>query len=133
MAKLPHNGQGRVLRALQSGALSGLRDIQKYVVRLYAEENQMQMFEETKLSEEQVKALRAFHLVLERVGKLLGRIHRMQDKSPRALEEALKAERTILDSRIHETILGLQRVQYLLEQMDVEERAREAEGRQSAD
>ena len=91
------------------------------------------MFEETKLSEEQVKALRAFHLVLERVGKLLGRIHRMQDKSPRALEEALKAERTILDSRIHETILGLQRVQYLLEQMDVEERAREAEGRQSAD
>ena len=127
MSSLSYNGQGRVLVAFQTGKLVSTSDVKALSDRIWAEENQMEIFQETKLTPEQVTHLRTFGKALETVGMLLDRVHRMQDKNPKALAEALAAERSILKVRIDAAVYGLNRVGRLLTEIDVDLRTRDVE------
>ena len=126
MAKISYNGQGRVLRAIGNGRLN-TRDIAMMCGQVWAEENQSEMFSETKLTDEQLKAVRTFSEGFAKVGSLLRRIVKMQEDNPQALAEAFMAEGPMMSVKIGEAIKGLNRVRSMIDRERVGSELKEAE------
>ena len=113
LSKLTHNGQGRVLRAIQMNKLS-TKEIKLLCQRVWAEEKQSEMFTETKLTDEQVRAVRTFGSTFEDIAKALSKIEKMHEDNPQALQQAFSAESSILDHKITEAIKGLNKVRSMV-------------------
>ena len=120
IGQLSNNGQMRVLRAMQLNNL-GIKQTHALCDRINAEESQADMFPETILSEEQVRAVRTFSDAFENVSAVLNRIETMHEKNPQALIQAFAAESTVLNAKIAAAIKGLKRVQGMLVQNEVNE------------
>ena len=126
MAKLTHNGQGRVLRALGIGSLN-TRGIEMMCGRVWAEENQAEMFPETKLTKKQVQAVRTFSEAFDKIVAVLTKITTLEEENPQALAEAFVAEGTVVSLKIGEAVKGLHRVQSMLDRQAVESMLRGVE------
>ena len=120
MAKLSHNGQGLVLKAIVEGSCRTSRDVSVLCERLHAQESQTEMFPETKLTEEQVQTVRTFKKTFERLSLELGRINRMAADNPQAVRQAFAAESTILADQISAAIRELTRVRGMVDAARVE-------------
>ena len=126
MSKISYNGQSRVLRSLRLGSLN-TRDIAMMCDQVWAEENQSEMFPETKLTKEQLKAVRTFSEAFAKIGTVLRQIATMQEDNPQALSEAFVAEGNMMNLKIGEAIKGLNRVQSMIDRERVGSKLKEAE------
>ncbi len=114
LSRLSYNNQGRVLRAIQTNGL-GTKEAEALCQRVLSEERQLDMFPETKLSEDQVRAVHTFTEAFQRICSVLNVIHRMQEEQPEKLSEALQAEGALMEAQVSEAMRGLNRVRMALE------------------
>ena len=109
LGRLNQNNQLKALRMIDQNGLDS-RAAAALCDRLYAEENQVQMFEETKLSSGERRAVRSFSQAFADICKVLSSIEKMRQENPDVLAAALMAEGAVVDSKISEAIRGLNRV-----------------------
>ena len=114
LSKLTPDGQGRALRAINSNHLTyyevlGLRE------RIFAEENQLEMFAESKLSPDQQRAVQTFGEAFKKVGALLVKLQRMEDEHPGQLAKALTAEAGLIEAQVDAAVKGLYRIKKVLQ------------------
>ena len=114
LSRLSYNNQGRVLRAIQTNGL-GTKEAEALCQRVLSEERQLDMFPETKLSEDQVRAVHTFSKAFQQICSVLNVIHRMQEEQPEKLSEALQAEGALMEAQVSEAMRGLNRVRMALE------------------
>ena len=114
LSRLSYNNQGRVLRAIQTNGL-GTKEAEALCQRVLSEERQLDMFPETKLSEDQVRAVHTFTEAFQQICSVLNVIHRMQEEQPEKLSEALRAEGALMEAQVSEAMRGLNRVRMALE------------------
>ena len=114
LSRLSYNNQGRVLRAIHTNGL-GTKEAEALCQRILSEENQLDMFPETKLSEDQVWAVQTFAKAFQQICSVLNKIHRMQEEQPEKLSEALQAEGSLMEAQVREAMRGLNRVRMALE------------------
>ena len=113
LSRLTHAGQGRALRAINSQCLT-YQEVRALCERINAEENQFEMFPETKLSEAQVRAMRTFTAGFSQICSVLNRIERMNEDNPDGLAKAFLAEGGTMEAQINASIRGLNRVKSIL-------------------
>ena len=119
MSKLSHSGQGRVLRVIGNGDVK-TRDVEVMCSRVSSEENQSEMFTGTKVTQEQVRAVRTFSDAFDKIGVVLTKIAKMEEDNPQALAEAFVAEGGVMSLKIGEAVKGLNRVRSMLDRQRVE-------------
>ena len=122
LSRLSHNGQARALRAIQLNGL-GTKEAEALCERLRCEEQQVEMFPETRLSPDQVRTVQDFSKAFQQICATLGRIHRMQEEQPEKLAQALRAEGVRMEAQVNEAIRGLNRVRMALESARVSDLA----------
>ena len=113
MSKLTPDGQLRVLRAMNMNKMDTAQ-VTMLCDRIWSEENQSEMFPETRITAEQVRAVRNFSTAFENIGAELSRIQRMYDDNPQALQQAFAAEAATLDAKIGAAISGLNKVRKMV-------------------
>ena len=113
MAKLSPDGQGRVLRAITSEKLN-TDEVTQFCRHVLAEESQAQMFPETKLSKEQVRAVQTFGQAFAQIGRTLARIQRMEEDQPGLLQKAFEAEAVVVEAQVDVSIQQLSRIKRAL-------------------
>ena len=113
MAKLSPDGQGRVLRAITSENLN-TDEVTQFCRHVLAEESQAQMFPETKLSSEQVRAVQTFGQAFAQIGRTLARIQRMEEDQPGLLQKAFEAEAVVVEAQVDVSIQQLSRIKRAL-------------------
>ena len=93
LAKLTANGQRRFLRVINQEPMT-LQEQIGLVNVIWADENQpdLPLFEETKLTEEQVQASRSFAGMIDRTIGLCMKLEQMEEKAPGTLAAALATE-----------------------------------------
>ena len=114
MSKLSPNGQLRVMRAIASEDLN-TTEVNKLCHRILAEESQAEIFTETKLTEEQKKAVRTFGEAFTRIASTLTQLQKLEEKKPGLLAEALAAESVLVESQVDEAIRGLGKIKSVLQ------------------
>ncbi len=117
IARLTANGQARILRVL------GLKKLDSNAIRalseqIWAEENQAEMFAETKLSSDQIQAVRTFGRAFEDIATLLTRIEKMHEKNPASVRQAFAAESGLAEAKISTAITSLRRVLQMVRNHD---------------
>ena len=113
MAKLSPDGQGRVLRAITSEKLN-TDEVTQFCRHVLAEESQAEMFPETKLSKEQIRAVQTFGQVFAQIGRTLARIQRMEEDQPGLLQKAFEAEAVVVEAQVDVSIQQLSRIKRAL-------------------
>jgi len=83
--------------------------------KIWGEEHQVEMFADARLTDEEQRAARTFADAFSRIGAVLTRLQRMEDKQPGLMAQALAAESTVVESRVDETLRGLYRVKKALQ------------------
>ena len=114
LSSLSHDGQGRVMRAINTERLT-YNEVLALCGKVYAEEHQLDMFPETKLTAEQHRAARTFGEAFHRISSVLLKLHRMEEESPGLLAKALAAESGPVEVQLSEAIKGLQRVKRVIQ------------------
>ena len=113
MSKLSPDGQGRVLRAITSEKLN-TDEVTQFCRHVLAEESQAEMFPETKLSKEQVRAVQTFGQAFAQIGRTLARIQRMEEDQPGLLQKAFEAEAVVVEAQVDVSIQQLSRIKRAL-------------------
>ena len=113
MAKLSPDGQGRVLRAI-TGEKLNTDEVTQFCRHVLAEESQAQMFPETKLSKEQIRAVQTFGQAFAQIGRTLSRIQRMEEDQPGLLQKAFEAEAVVVEAQVDVSIQQLARIKRAL-------------------
>jgi ParB family chromosome partitioning protein len=114
LSKLSPNGQGRALRVITSEKLS-YNEVLALCQKIWGEEHQVEMFADTRLTDDEQRAARTFADAFSRIGSVLTRLQRMEDKQPGLMAQALAAECTVVESQVDETLRGLYRVKKALQ------------------
>lgn len=114
LSKLSPSNQSRAIRKVVNEGL-GYFEVNKLCQVLYAEEMQIDMFPETKLSETQARAVKTFTAGFLQICSVLNRIERMNEENPNGLAEAFLAEGATMEAQINASIKGLTRVKSILE------------------
>ena len=96
LTKLSHQGQLRFLREIQGKRLSPQEQI-GLVEALEAEEKQIEMFPETKLSEEERGAVQGFEAVLDRALQAAAKLERLEEGT---LGAALSTELDVASEKV---------------------------------
>ena len=120
LSKLSYDGQNRALRAINSEKLT-YNEVLGLCAKIHAEENQLDMFPETKLTAEQQRAARTFGDAFHRISSVLLKLHRMEEESPGLLAKALAAESGPVEVQLSEAIKGLNRVRKAIQTQRVQE------------
>ena len=113
MSKLSPDGQGRVLRAITSEKLN-TDEVTQFCRHVLAEESQAEMFPETKLSKEQIRAVQTFGQAFAQIGRTLARIQRMEEDQPGLLQKAFEAEAVVVEAQVDVSIQQLSRIKRAL-------------------
>ena len=113
IAKLSPDGQGRVLRAITSENLN-TDEVTQFCRHVLAEESQAEMFPETKLSKEQIRAVQTFGQAFAQIGRTLARIQRMEEDQPGLLQKAFEAEAVVVEAQVDVSIQQLSRIKRAL-------------------
>ena len=99
MGKLSEEGQKSVLRALVNNHLTSSESV-KLAQQIYAAENAMTMFDEVKLSDEEVTVRRKAKSAIERACMALDEINRLENDNPGVVGTALANEIEVTTERI---------------------------------
>ena len=113
MSKLSPDGQGRVLRVITSEKLN-TDEVTQFCRHVLAEESQAEMFPETKLSREQIRAMQTFGQAFAQIGRTLARIQRMEEGQPGLLQKAFEAEAVVVEAQVDVSIQQLSRIKRAL-------------------
>ena len=114
LSRLSPNGQGRALRAMSAQRLT-YQEVHALCGRIYAGEHQTEMFPETlKLTSEERQAVQTFGEAFERIGSTLDRLHRLEEKQPGTVAQALAVDSGLIEARIDASVKGLGWVKRLL-------------------
>ena len=119
MSSLSYNGQGRALKLMNLKNLS-TKDVVQSCKKIYAQENQLEMFAEVKVTEKQRKAVKTFSQAFTDVSDALHRIHALEQDNPGLLAESFRAEAGLIGARVDETIKGLRKIQTVLRDLDLD-------------
>ena len=122
LSKLSLDNQNRAIRRVVDDGL-GYFEVNKLCQALHAEEMQIEIFPETKLSEVQVRAVRTFTSGFLQICSVLNRIERMNEENPNGLAEAFLAEGATMEAQINASIRGLNRVKSILERARMQQLA----------
>ena len=114
LSKLSHNGQGRAVRSISDAKLT-YNEALALCQKIFAEENQIDMFPEVKLSQEQQRAVQTFGEAFKKVGELLVKLQRMEEDHPGQLAKALTAEAGLIEAQVDAAVKGLYRVKKVLQ------------------
>ena len=114
MSKLSPNGQLRVMRAISSEDLNAT-EVNKLCHQILAEERQMEMFLETRVTEGHMRAVRTFGDAFTRISVTLGRLQKMEENQPGLLAEALATESVLVESKVDEAFRGLGKIKSVLQ------------------
>jgi ParB/RepB/Spo0J family partition protein len=109
LTKLSHGGQLRFLRAVQGKRLTPQEQI-GLIEALEAEENQTEMFPETKLSEAQRQAVQGFEAVLDRALQAAAKLEKLEERAPGTLTAALSTELDVASEKLRLLINHLRNV-----------------------
>ena len=124
LARLSPNGQMRALRKLTSEDMP-LEQAVAICDAIYAEENQMEMFPETKLTEKQMEVARKFRSAFEKAVKALEELQEVENKNPGALGEVLATE---IDAAEEKVKLLIKHLEWLLKALRRKRARMEVEG-----
>ena len=114
MAKLTPDGQGRALRALTSQKLNAHETI-AVCLRIGSEENQAEMFVETKLTVEQTRTVHTFKDAFRQLSTLLTQLQEMESEQAGAIAQALAAEANLVEAQLDQTVLAIWRIKKALQ------------------
>lgn len=81
LGRLSRDGQIRALRKFNSEKLDA-QEMVSFCKMIYAQENQLEMFKETKLSPEQMKALRTVRSAIQRAYQAFRDLRKLEEKGP---------------------------------------------------
>ncbi|GEM_PF-6964998 len=117
IARLSDFNQMKVLKAMNDG----LQASQAIMLteRLFAEECQIDMFPETKLTDQQLKAARKTRTALEQAGKALVDLLKIEESSPGTVGAAMESEAEATLEQIRQLKKGLGRLQTALKRKQV--------------
>ena len=115
LSKLSLEGQNRVLKTIGEKKMHW-GEVTRLIKSVFQEEQQIEMFPELpKLTVEQKRVAKTFGTAFGKIVETLDKLHRMEDKNPGQLAEALAAEAEVIEKKITYAIKGLNRVQTVLE------------------
>jgi len=114
MSLLGANGQNKAL-ALYGSSKMNVDEAIHMCNALWSEENQTDMFPETKVSETQRRTARSFADAMEQVAGLLVKLEGIEYENPGALAESLATEIDVAEARITEMVRSLGRVKRALQ------------------
>lgn len=106
MAKLSVNGQNRALRTLNTERLSTDESV-AYISRIWAEENQIEMFTEAKLSEDEIKARKKAKSAIEKACQALTELGQIEKESPGILASSLASEIEVTNEKLDHLMNGI--------------------------
>ncbi len=118
LGKLSINGQNRAMRGLQTNKLSSQEQMQ-LCQHIWAEENQIEMFAETKLSPEQIAARRKARTALDRACQAVAELQRLEDDNPGTLSGAVAEKLEITGQQVDNLLAGLRKIRRSLGQRKV--------------
>lgn len=100
MSKLTENGQTQALRMMQTTQLN-VSDCQSLSARIYAEENQTEMFEdEPKLDDQTIEVRRKIQHAMERACQALREINAIEDDNPGISAQAIAEKLDITQENV---------------------------------
>ncbi len=100
LSKLTENGQLRALRAMQTTKLN-VAECQALCEQIYSEENQADMFaEETKLTDEEMKARAKIQSALDRACQALQEVNKMEVDNPGISAQAIAEKLDITQEKV---------------------------------
>jgi ParB family chromosome partitioning protein len=116
LSDLTFNGQGRLLRAM-NGQEMNLAQIEALATQVAGEENQTAMFapNDMVISTAERQAAATFADLFDRVGGVLAKLAKMEEKKPGSMAAALAPEKDIVIAKIEEMKKGLARLQRSME------------------
>jgi ParB/RepB/Spo0J family partition protein len=114
LAKLSVNGQERAMRAISRESLTP-NEVIALCERIKADESQVEMFYEPKLTEDNKRVAKGFGDVFGNVCSLLNKLNEMEESNPGAIAEALSAESNVAEAKLEEMVKGLYRVKKALQ------------------
>ena len=109
LAKLTANGQTRALRVMRDNKLSPTECIQ-LCKQIWGEENQVDMFPEAKITEEEIKARRRVTSAIERAGKALAELDKIEEETPGIITAAVASELDTTEERVDLLIKSLRKL-----------------------
>lgn len=99
LSKLSLNGQARVIRIIQGDKLS-VAECRKLIEKIYCEENQVEMFAETKLSPKEAEARKKFDTAFERACKAFQEINDLELDNPGMTAQAIADKLDITQEKV---------------------------------
>lgn len=120
ISKLSLNGQARVLRIVTGERLS-YTEVVSLCDRVLAEENQTEMFVETKLTEGQKRTVRTFGEAFKSICANLDKLIAIEEKAPGSLADALGSETGVVESQVEQALKALYRVKKAMQTRRVQQ------------
>jgi len=108
LGKLTYNGQTRALRVMRDNKLSPTECIQ-LCKQIWGEENQVEMFV-PELSEDEVKARRRVTSAIEKAGRALAELDRIEEETPGIITAAVASELDTTEERVDLLIKSLRKL-----------------------
>jgi len=118
LGKLSINGQNRAMRGLQANKLSAQEQAQ-LCQHIWAEENQIEMFADTKLSPEQMASRRKARTALDRARDALAELQRLEEADPGTLSGAVAEKLELTITHVDGLITGFRKIRKSLGQRKV--------------
>ena len=118
IGKLSLNGQNQVIRLLNANHLTHQEQMQ-LCQHIYAQENNMEMFTETKLTPEQVVSRKKARTALDRACQAVAELQRLEDDNPGTLSGAVAEKLEITGQQVDNLLAGLRKIRRSLGQRKV--------------
>lgn len=106
LAKLTVNGQNRALRVLNSERLSTSEAV-AYIRKIWMEENEVDMFPEAKLSDDEIKARGKAKSAIEKACQALAELGQIEKEDPGILASSLASEIDVTQEKLTQLMNGI--------------------------
>lgn len=106
LAKLTVNGQNRALRVLNSERLSTSEAV-AYIQKIWMEENEVDMFPEAKLSDDEIKARGKAKSAIEKACQALAELGQIEKEDPGILASSLASEIDVTQEKLTQLMNGI--------------------------
>ena len=118
LGKLSVNGQNQAIRRLNGNHLTHQEQMQLCQL-IYAQENNLEMFTETKLSPEQVASRKKARTALSRACQAVAELQRLENENPGTLSGAVAEKLEITGRQVDNLLAGLRKIRRSLGQRKV--------------
>jgi len=118
LGRLTHNGQGRALRMMQEAKLNPSECVQ-LCQKIWAEENQVDMFPETKLSPEEIEARHKVKSAIDKACAAIAEVNEIEKENPGVTASAIATELETTEEKVKQLMTGLRILEKNLTQRKV--------------